>query len=67
MIKFFTKPWFGLVFYLALLFVLGATGYRLTEGWAWSDCFWMVLITVTTIGFGEGEPLSGGIPMKKII
>ena len=52
------KPWLGPLFSLALLILLGAFGYRLTEGWDWGDCFWMVVITISTIGFGEVETLS---------
>ncbi len=52
------KPWLAPILSLATLFCLGALGYRLTEGWDWGDCLWMVLITVSTIGFGEVEPLS---------
>jgi voltage-gated potassium channel len=37
---------------------LSALGYRLSEGWDWGDCYWMVGITITTIGYGEVEPLS---------
>ena len=35
-----------------------ALGYRLTEGWDWGDCYWMVAITIPTIGYGEVHPLS---------
>ncbi len=52
------KAWLGPLLSLGLLFLLGSVGYRATEGWEWSDCLWMVLITITTIGFGEVEPLS---------
>ncbi len=52
------KPWLGPIFSFTTLFFLGALGYRITEGWDWGDCLWMVLITVSTIGFGEVEPLS---------
>ena len=52
------KPWLGSILSLTVLFFFGALGYRLTEGWNWGDCLWMVLITITTIGFGEIEPLS---------
>ena len=52
------KAWLGPLLSLGLLFLLGSIGYRVTEGWEWSDCLWMVLITITTIGFGEVEPLS---------
>ena len=52
------KPWIGPVLALVAVVVGGAIGYRMTEGWDWGDCFWMVLITISTIGYGEVEPLS---------
>ena len=58
LIRDLAKPWIGLVFSLLVLLFVGAFGYRVTEGWDWGDCLWMVLITISTIGFGEVEPLS---------
>ena len=58
LLKEYLRPWLGLISSLFFLFFLGATGYRFTEGWDWGDCLWMVLITVSTIGFGEVQPLS---------
>ena len=52
------KPWLGPILALAFVIMAGALGYRLTEGWDWGDCLWMVLITISTIGYGEVEPLS---------
>ena len=43
---------------MTAVIVAGAAGYRITEGWDWGDCLWMVLITISTIGYGEIEPLS---------
>ncbi|MGL6132985.1 MAG: NAD-binding protein [Prochlorococcaceae cyanobacterium] len=43
---------------LAAVVNLAALGYRLTEGWDWGDCYWMVAITLSTIGYGEVHPLS---------
>jgi voltage-gated potassium channel len=43
---------------LLAITVLGTTGYRLLEGWSWLDSAWMVVITLTTIGYGEVHPLS---------
>lgn len=43
---------------LAMVLVGGAIGYRVIEGWSWLDAVWMVVITLTTIGYGEREPLS---------
>lgn len=38
--------------------VVGTAGYMLIEGWSFSDAFYMVAMTVTTVGFGEVHPLS---------
>ncbi len=56
--KGYLKVWTAPILLLIFLFLFGALGYRITEGWDWGDCLWMVLITVTTIGFGEVEVLS---------
>lgn len=44
--------------WFAAISVLGAWGYHLIEGWSWSDSLWMVMITLTTIGYGEVHALS---------
>ena len=47
----------ALVLLLAVL--LGGTlGYMYIEGWGWLDAFWMVVITLTSIGYGEVHELS---------
>jgi len=40
---------------LAGLVNLAAVGYRFTEGWDWGDCYWMVLITLSTLGFSDSH------------
>ena len=57
-LKGYLKVWASPISLILILFLFGALGYRITEGWDWGDCLWMVLITVTTIGFGEVEVLS---------
>lgn len=57
-LRLFTAPWIGPLIALMTVVCGGAIGYRITEGWDWGDCFWMVLITISTIGYGEVEPLS---------
>jgi voltage-gated potassium channel len=46
----------GLIF--AAIVVVGGIGYMLIEGWSWVDAFYMAVITITTVGFGEVHPLS---------
>lgn len=43
---------------LTLLTLIGTTGYVLIEGASVFDALWMVLITVTTVGYGLVFPLS---------
>ncbi len=43
---------------LSLLVVLGGTlGYMIFEGWSLSDSFYMTIISITTVGYGEVRPL----------
>src|ERR1039458_10107311 len=48
------------VLFLALLALIsiGVAGFHFLEGWPWFDGFYMVLTTITTIGYGEIHPLS---------
>jgi voltage-gated potassium channel len=45
---------------LALLFVIlvGTAGFHIIEGWPWFDGLYMVVTTLTTIGYQEIHPLS---------
>ena len=37
---------------------LGTAGFHYIEGWSWFDGFYMVITTLTTIGYQETHPLS---------
>jgi len=43
---------------LAGLTLVGTAGFHYIEGWPWFDGFYMVLTTVTSVGYGEIHPLS---------
>ena len=48
------------ILFLALitLVLIGVLGFHFLEGWPWFDGFYMVLTTITTIGYGEIYKLS---------
>ena len=56
------KPWWigwRLVALVVLgVHVVGTLGYVLIEGWSTWDAFYMTVITVTTVGYGEVHPMS---------
>ena len=56
-LKLITAPWRGPISALSAVIFAGALGYRITEGWDWGDAS-EVLITISTIGYGEVESLS---------
>jgi voltage-gated potassium channel len=43
---------------LVLITVVGVMGYVLIEGWSLFDAFYMTVITLGTVGYGETHPLS---------
>jgi voltage-gated potassium channel len=45
------------VFALSLVFLIGTLWYHLVEKWHWLDAVYMTVITLTTVGYGETQPL----------
>ena len=43
---------------LVFLLFAGTIGYMLLEGWSWLDALYMTIITFTTVGYHEVQPLS---------
>ncbi|HWY10483.1 MAG TPA: potassium channel protein [Bacteroidia bacterium] len=57
----FIKDYFRFVVPVAILFILiaiGTIGYIVIEGYSLLNAFYMTIITVATVGYGEVQPLS---------
>ncbi|HUS82272.1 MAG TPA: potassium channel family protein [Dehalococcoidia bacterium] len=57
------SAWRRLEFGILLLLILlttGVVGYAAIEGWSFMDALYMTVITVSTVGFEEVQPLSTG-------
>lgn len=55
--KFFkSKIYLALVF-LLVVFLLGILGFKYISGYTWIDAVYMTVITITTVGYGEVQPL----------
>ena len=48
----------AILIWLVVLIFLGTAGYCWIEGWSLSDSWYMSLITISTVGYGETRPLS---------
>lgn len=46
------------IFLFISVLAAGTAGYHWIEGWPLSECLYMTVITVSTVGFGEVHPLS---------
>jgi len=50
--------------YAFLMIGIGAFLYHWLEGWSWIDSFYFVVVTLTTIGYGDFAPTT---PLTKLI
>ena len=55
--KIFHSKIYVAVLLLLAVFVAGVFGYKFISEYSWIDAFYMTVITITTVGFGEVVPL----------
>ena len=48
---------------LVLVYMAGVLGFKFISGYNWLDAIYMTVITITTVGFKEVQPLD---PMDKV-
>ena len=55
--KIFHSKIYVAVLLLLAVFIAGVFGYKFISEYSWIDAFYMTVITITTVGFGEVVPL----------
>ncbi|WP_338731150.1 potassium channel family protein [Mangrovimonas cancribranchiae] len=56
-LKLFKSRIYTAILLLGCVLVIGVFGYRFMSGYSWVDSLYMTVITITTVGFGEVQPL----------
>lgn len=51
---------------LAVIFAISVMGYRFIGGYPWTEAIWMVVITISTVGFSERSTLPIGVQLWTI-
>jgi hypothetical protein len=52
----FDKRARAIIIYMLIIISIGAILYHWLEGWNWLDSIYFVIITLTTIGYGDFTP-----------
>lgn len=52
---------------MLLVFLMGVSGYKFYAGYTWIDAVYMTIITVTTVGFREVNPVDDGTKLFTVI
>lgn len=52
---------------LAAIFCVAVVGYRYGGNYSWLESLWMVVVTISTVGFGERSQLSPSMQMFTIV
>ena len=60
LIKLFRSKIYTALLLLVVVLFVGILGYRYVSNYSWIDAVYMTVITITTVGFGEVNPLDTG-------
>lgn len=57
LVKFFRTKINLAITLIIIVLLIGVFGFRMISGYSWVDAIYMTVITITTVGFGEVQPL----------
>ncbi len=57
LLKLFRSKIYTAIVLLVVLLFIGVLGFKLMSHYSWIDALYMTVITITTVGFGEVQPL----------
>ncbi|MGB1309510.1 MAG: potassium channel family protein [Oceanihabitans sp.] len=63
LLKFFRTKIYTAISLLLILLFIGVVGFKGLSGYSWVDSLYMTVITITTVGYGEVQPLD---PASKV-
>ena len=52
---------------LAIVFLLAICAYRVLGEYSWLEAIWMVVVTISTVGFGEQSQSSDAVQVITIL
>lgn len=58
MYKFFRSKFYVALLLVVLTLLIGVFGFKMIAGFNWVDAIYMTVITITTVGYGEVNPLT---------
>lgn len=66
-LKLFRTKFYTTVFLLFALVFVGVLGFKFISHYTWIDALYMTIITITTVGFGEVQPLDDNAKIFTIL
>jgi voltage-gated potassium channel len=66
LVRFFKVKLYTALFLLVLMLVIGVLGFRIISDYSWIDALYMTVITITTVGYGEVQPLDANAKLFTI-
>ena len=67
MLKIFRSRIYVAILLIISMLMLGVFGFRFLAEYTWTDAVYMTMITISTVGFGEVQPLNDSAKIFTVI